>query len=95
MSGLCERLVQAASSTKDITISNLLFEARRRISELEASQKPPKDTWEEAYEIQANQIIKLNREKSELEARIKTVKNIRQRGDFMATKDVLAALEAG
>jgi hypothetical protein len=40
------------------------------------------------YQLQEDRIAKL-------EARIKTVKNIRQRGDFMATKDVLAALEAG
>jgi phage shock protein A len=36
-----------------------------------ASQKPPeKGTWKEAYGIQADQIIKLNRENSELETKI-------------------------
>jgi hypothetical protein len=41
------------------------------IAKLEARQKPPeKDTWEEAYGIQADQIIKLNRENSKLKAQL-------------------------
>jgi regulator of replication initiation timing len=40
--------------------------ALEHIAELEASQKPPTGTWAEAYGIQADQIIKLNRENSEL-----------------------------
>jgi hypothetical protein len=43
----------------------------KQVAEMEASQKPPeKDTWEEAYGIQADQIIKLNRENSKLKAQL-------------------------